>query len=452
MIFNFRKHCLLLLVPGLACSIAAQATGPDYTTHEAPPPDNVAENQGLMTEAFERKLFLPSLLPRLKEKLKYAAPFWRDADLALKPRSYYLDQERDSGDKEAWALGGSLEFQSGWWQERLRAGMSLYTTQKAHGPQDKDGTLLLAPEQEGFTVLGEAYLEASLPWNMIARAGRTTFNLPYLNQQDNRMVPNTFEVYGIARVVDQGFSFVLMQVDEMKRRNSDRFESMSEAAGLANSDEAMSTAGVNLATGKFYAGAINHYAWDFMNTFYTEANLAHTITDKLSLSGSVQYTDQRSIGDELDGDFDTQVVGTELAASYQHAVLRFAYTSTDEGSGIRSPFGAYPGYLSIIVNDFNRAGEDAWLVGLSYKFTRLGMPGLSTFINYAEGNTPDRGTSASPDQDEFDITVDYRFQSRLIQGLWLRGRAAFVNQDNDVAGADNLDDYRLIVNYEIPVL
>jgi len=430
----------------------AQATGPDYTTNEAPPPDSVEESRGLLTETFKRKLFRPSILPRLREKLKHAAPFWRDADLALKPRTYYFDREADSGDNEAWALGGSLEFQSGWWQERLRAGMSLYTTQKVHGPQDKDGTLLLAPGQEGFTVLGEAYLEASLPWSMVARAGRTTFNLPYLNQQDNRMLPNTFEAYGVGRRVDQGVSFILVQVDEMKKRNSDRFESMSEAAGLVNSDKSMSTAGLSMAYGRFYAGAISHYAWDFMNTFYMEANLAKTVTENLALSGSVQYTDQRSIGDELDGSFDTHVVGTELATSYRQAVLRFAYTSTDEESGIRSPFGGYPGYASIIVKDFNRAGEDAWLVGLSYKFSALGMPGLSTFLNYAEGNTPDRGAAASPDQDEFDITVDYHFQSRPLEGLWLRGRAAFVDQDNSVAGADDLDDYRLIVNYEVPIL
>ena len=80
------------------------------------------------------------------------------------------------------------------------------------------------------------------------------------------------------------------------------------------------------------------------------------------------------------------------------------------------------------------------------------MPGLSAFINYAEGDTPERGEAASPDQDELDITVDYRFQSQPLKGLWLRARAAFVDQDNGVNGADDIDDYRLIVNYEVPIL
>jgi hypothetical protein len=451
-ISNIREKRILFLMAGLSFSLLVQATGPDYTTYEAPPSDSVEEPRGLMTEVFMRKRFLPSLLPRLRDRLKDAAPFWRDAGLALKPRTYYLDSQRDSVDSEAWALGGALEFRSGWWRERLRAAMSLYTTQKVYGPQDRDGTLLLAPGQQGFTVLGEAYLEAGLPRGVRARAGRMTFNLPYLNRQDNRMVPNTFEAYGIGRGVERGVSFVLMQVDEMKKRDSDRFESMSEAAGLKDSDKSLSTAGVALSSGSLKASAINHYAWDFMNTFYAEANLARAVTANLALSGSLQMTDQRSVGDELDGNFDAHVAGVQISTSYRHAILRVAYTSTDDESGIRSPFGGYPGYASIIVKDFDRAGENAWLVGLSYKFTELGMPGLSAFINYAEGDTPDRGAAASPDQEELDITVDYHFQSRLLKGLWLRGRAAFVDQDNSFASADDVDDYRLIVNYELPIL
>jgi hypothetical protein len=104
------------------------------------------------------------------------------------------------------------------------------------------------------------------------------------------------------------------------------------------------------------------------------------------------------------------------------------------------------------MESFNRADEDAWLVGASYDFSRVGAPGLSSFINYAEGNTPDSGTNASPDQRELDITVDYRFQSAALSGLWLRARAAFVDEDDDVAGASDVDDIRVILNYELPIL
>jgi hypothetical protein len=101
---------------------------------------------------------------------------------------------------------------------------------------------------------------------------------------------------------------------------------------------------------------------------------------------------------------------------------------------------------------FNRADEDAWLVGASYDFARIGVPGLSSFVNYARGNTPDRGANASPDQWEFDITVDYRLQSEWLNGLWLRARAAFLDQDDDVLDVGDVRDYRVILNYDLPIL
>ena len=115
---------------------------------------------------------------------------------------------------------------------------------------------------------------------------------------------------------------------------------------------------------------------------------------------------------------------------------------------IRNPFGGYPGYLSLMISSFNRAEEDGWLLGLSYDFSELGLPGLSGFVNYADGDTPDGGPRASPDQEEFDVTVDYRPDLRLLNGLWLRARAAWLDRDETPAGGGDVTDYRLILNYE----
>ena len=78
--------------------------------------------------------------------------------------------------------------------------------------------------------------------------------------------------------------------------------------------------------------------------------------------------DQRSVGDDrLTGDrFDTHVVGGQVATSFRNAIFRAAFSSTDSGAQIRSPWGSYPGYIGLMQKDFNRADEDAWLAGLSY--------------------------------------------------------------------------------------
>jgi hypothetical protein len=83
------------------------------------------------------------------------------------------------------------------------------------------------------------------------------------------------------------------------------------------------------------------------------------------------------------------------------------------------------GYASVIIEDFNRADEDAWLVGLSWNARRLGLEDLTLFAKYVEGNTPDSGRIASPDQRVFDITVDYYFSNTVASGLGCACAALF---------------------------
>ena len=83
-------------------------------------------------------------------------------------------------------------------------------------------------------------------------------------------------------------------------------------------------------------------------------------------------------------------------------------------------------------------------------FAGFGWKGLSGFINYGSGDTPDSGRNASNDQEELDFTIDFKPPEGFLQGFWLRARAAFVDQQGP--GARDLADYRLILNYELPLL
>lgn len=103
-----------------------------------------------------------------------------------------------------------------------------------------------------------------------------------------------------------------------------------------------------------------------------------------------------------------------------------------------------------MLKDFNRAGEDAWLVSLKYDFGNIGLDGLSPFAKYACGDTPDSGDLASPDQEELDLTVDYRFKKTVLKEVWFRFRWAYLNQDGP--DPQDINHLRLILNYDIPVL
>ena len=446
---------LLSITLGLATtSLDTLAAAPEYLLNEQPVPSSVVDETAPMEEAYAVERRLRSVFPRLKERLGKASPFWRDTQLNLHPRVYYFDRSRENADNsEALAYGGWLDWNSGLWRDRLQLNATLFTTQRAYGPEDKDGTLLLKEGQNGFTVLGEANVELKFRQDISAKLYRQSFNLPYLNRNDSRMVPNTFEAYTLVKRPEHNWPFILSHVRQMKRRDRDDFISMSEAAGFKGTEEPLTMGAVRYDfTDDINIGATTQYAWEFMNTFYAEFNGVWQFEGDWALRLGGQYTDQRSVGDEIGGNFDTRVYGGKVAASHRGATLTLAFSSTDDGAGIRNPYGGYPGYLSLMIESFNRADEDAWLVGASYDFAEIGLPGLSSFVNYARGDTPDSGSNASPDQHELDITVDYRFQSRALKGLWLRARAAFVDQDNDVDGTGDVEDIRMILNYDLPIL
>ena len=453
MMFNCEKSFILASVLiWLFLAHAVFGAQPEYILDDKTAPETIEEKKQPLKESFGEKEKKPSIFPELKWKLISEDPFWRDTDLNVRIRSYYFDRNIGKDTENlAWTLGGWLHYESGFYKDRFQIGGTLYTSQPLYAPEDKDGTGLLKPGQEGFTVLGRSYLTARITEGIHFRAFRQSYNIPYVNEQDSRMVPNTFEAFTLLGQSFHKTDFIISQVTKIKKRDSDEFVSMSEAAGVEGAGKPLTMGGARYSFNKnLNIGAITQYGWDLWNTLYAEANGIWEVTDKFDIKLSAQYTDQRSVGEELDGSFQTGVIGGKMGFGYGGASLSFAFSSTDDERRIRNPYGGYPGYISLMLSNFNRAGEDAWLVGASYDFSVLGIEGLSAFVKYAQGNTPDSGSNASPDQEEFDITFDYRLEKGPLKNFWLRFRYAFLNQDGP--DAEDADNIRILLNYDIPIL
>jgi hypothetical protein len=224
---------------------------------------------------------------------------------------------------------------------------------------------------------------------------------------------------------------------------------MSDAAGYNGTNEPVTMAGV------VFTPAINYrlnlweyYCNNLMNIFYAQGDGEWNYNDVLSFATSLQYLNQQDVGNAMAGSFNTGMVGVQEIVKWKGWALTFAYTATANDHDIINPWASYPGFTSVIVKDNNRAGENTWLAGLSYDFSSLGLKGLSAFTTFTDSATPKTGPHASPSQNELDFTVDYRFQ-RLLNGLWIRLRTALITQDKSMGGQD-MQDYRVIVNYKIP--
>jgi hypothetical protein len=427
---------------------------------EEPTPSSVDQVTTSMERSFKEEPERVVLLPRLKEELKDAPPFFRDTKLDIKPRTYYFynsDQENDTK-SEAWALGGALSYRSGWFLDRFALGSVLYTSQRLYGPDDRDGTDLLKPGQHGYTVVGQIYGRAKLLEDLFLNLYRYGYDTPYLNKNDSRMTPNTFEGYTFngafgGKEGGPGIRYLGGYITKIKERNSDHFVWMSQDAG-AEVKRGVALGGALFSYGRLSLGAIDYYSDDIINIGYAEGKYTLPITDRLGVLFAAQFTDQRSVGDDLltGSSFETHQWGVKTGISYEGAILTLGYTENSNEANIQNPWSSYPGYTSAQVIDFQNAGQKAFSTQVSFDFRRLGLEGVTAYGLFVHGwGSIDPSTKAPvPDENEFDVDFHWRPSWKFLKGLSFRTRYAVVYQYETPKKYTH--ELRLIVKYDFPLL
>jgi hypothetical protein len=432
---------LVLLAGGMAPSLAAEKPGDSAeqgtTSMDQINMSNPQPGQALVTAPVE---------PEKK------TPFFDDSRISAQARTFYFYRDKyDDSISEAWALGGSVTYTSGYVADVLRIGGTVYTSQPLYAPDDRDGTLLLKPGQEGYTVLGQIYGEVKFADRIFGAFGRKAYDTPYINTFDVRMTPKTFEgvtAYGTAGGKDDPeWKFAGGYITKIKEQNSDEFVWMSIDAG-ASVERGVYVGGVNYRQKDFSIGAINYYSDDIINIFYTEASYALSPGEGTKLKLAAQYSDQQSAGDELltGSAFSTSQWGVKADLGLGAAQLTLAYTETASGDNMQSPWSGYPGYTSVQVQDFNRAGESALMLRGSYDFSGHGMQGVSAYALWVHGS----GVKAPLyNEDEYDLNLQWTpDRSGALRGLSFRARYALIQQDG--GGDPDINEFRIIVNYDFP--
>jgi hypothetical protein len=205
--------------------------------------------------------------------------------------------------------------------------------------------------------------------------------------------------------------------------------------------------------------ALRLSAYDVPNILvsaYTDAVWVVRLSENYRLTLGGQYMSQNSTGDELltGSSFHTWSAGLKVDLTRGPLTLTLAHNRTGDRAAYRSPYGTWAGYTSMIVKDFDRAGERALLAGTTLDFAGVGVPGLT--FNFAAVFGADAINPAGrvdlSENNEYNATFDYRFTStswpEWLRSFWIRARAARVEErlsgNNDVTM-----DYRVALNYEI---
>ena len=387
-----------------------------------------------------------------------------DAALTVHVRSYFFDRTNPvpAPSNIAWAGGGWVGFETGWFYDALRFGIVGYTSQPLVAPQDTPGSFLLGPNQEGYSVLGQAWGKLRL-WDQEFTGYRQLINQPEVNPFDNRMTPNTFEAYLLSGALPTGwgdFGYTAGYVSKIKPRNATAFINMAQQAGAPDSvSEGMMLAGLSWGPSQAYKARWSGYLVpNILASSYADGSVFLTLSDDVDLRVSGQFMVQGSVGGQLlpGAPFSTWAGGIDADLILGNVMLTASYTQTGNAAAYRTPYGTWAGYTSMIVHNFNRANEGAFLVGATVDFSFLKAPGFALSTNVVFGNGAMNAVTGTPlaRHNEYDFTLDYLFANSALpwpeamRPLWIRARAALLDQFEPGGRFSTVRDYRVILNYE----
>ena len=434
---------------------APTATTPSSLTQVAKPSsyDNSVVRAPDTADNENRPKILDHFFPHWREDLAKMPPFIRDTDLNIRFRSFYFNRQNDNDTaSEAWALGGWIQYASGLLLDTFQMGATYYTSLPAYAPDSRPGSSLLTPGQDAIGTFGEAWGSLRYKDYAILKGYRQKIDEGYVNPQDNRMIPNTFEAITLGGTFNW-FQYDTGYVIKMKPRDSNDFISMSKAAGAGGDNQGLFFGSFTFTPIKeLNINVGTYFGQETFNTAFGKAEYTLALGSEVKLQLGVQYTDQRSVGEERVGSFNTWNVGAGSRLLWRGLSVGGAMHFTGDQADISSPFGGWPGYLSMQVTDFDRAREKAFGLGVRYDFggslLPFTIPGLSLYMAYVQGNDRINPSSGSglPTTREGDLDIIYNVPS--IKGLSLRFRNAYVGRGND----ETLKDFRIIFNYEMNLL
>jgi hypothetical protein len=457
-------------------SLAVTQFAPSLAVEQVAPTDSAltSTEQGATTldESFD---FRQWQLEKRRQALK-------DTKFEFNLRTFYFDRSDFNGsEKQAWAIGGWLGVKTGYFLDHVAFGATVYTSNPIYAPDDRDGTLLLAPGQNGYTILGEFYAELRIITDLGITVGAKGYDTPFINRNDVRMTPNTFEAIVLQGRTKLGTSssddasaptdggiglskdgkevavptptpaqdvasikYGLGYFYQIKERNDSEFVSMAQDAG-ADVQHGVWSAGALYEKGKFNIGAIEYYCEDVINIAYAQTGFELPLATDWKLKFAGQYVDQGSVGDNLlqGHSFSGHQFGVKVELPIRNALFTAAFTQAWGTANLQNPWSGYPGYTSVQVQDFNRAGEGAFLLRAGYDFPWV--DGLSAYALAVFGTDPD--LAGQYRQNEFDFNLQWGPKKGVLEGLSLRLRYAVVQQFE--GNVDNLTDFRAICNYVI---
>ncbi|WP_345976454.1 OprD family outer membrane porin [Sulfurimonas sp. HSL3-7] len=345
--------------------------------------------------------------------------------------------------------------------------------------------------QEGFSVLGEAYLDYQYQ-GVDVWYGRKTIKTPLVNAKEVRMLPSTIEGGDFSYAFENGIKIGGGYLDKFKQRTSSRFVNIVEHALGDKTEEITGHRSGNVLPSYFEWHDAHHavrlydyYSKDFMNTTYFDAVHNHQVNEALSWTAAVQGMHQHGVGysrGAMDADtaayggkINSRFFGLKAGVNYHESSFLVAYTNvlgsrSNEHNSLVMPWDGTPLFTDMITsNDLFTsnygkgltssggyiAGTSGYKAAYTQKYDFTGVKGFKSVLSYAYYDN----SNFTDAQQDINLVLAYgigKFDLAL-KGIWVSNNAGNTAADADIkagdAGAsisqiDKLTQYRVIANYK----
>ncbi|TLP60253.1 MULTISPECIES: OprD family porin [Pseudomonas] len=390
------------------------------------------------------------------------AAFFEDSTATFETRNMYFNRDFRDGTsaqqskRDEWAQGFMLNFESGYTEGPVGFGLDALGMLgvKLDSSPDRTNSGLLPTHDDGRAA--DEYSKLGLTGKVKIsktelKIGTLIPELPTLQPNDGRILPQTFEGGLLTSQEIKGLTFTGGRLDHAKDRNDTNWEALAlnnkngRFGGTFSSDH-LNLAGLDYKftdriTGSYHFAQLDDiYRQHFIGMVATQpwgpgtfgADLRLAISDEAgsAKAGRIDNTTFSSM-------FSYGLGGHKLSAGWQQLSGDSAFPYVD---------GADPYLVNFVqINDFADADERSWQARYDYNFAALGIPGLTFMTRYINGDNVSRAAAGEGKEWERNTELKYVVQTGPLKNVAVRLRNATFRSNF----ARDADEVRLLVSYSV---
>ncbi|NIF16973.1 OprD family porin [Pantoea sp. Cy-639] len=390
------------------------------------------------------------------------AAFLEDSTATFETRNMYFNRDFRDGTsaqqskRDEWAQGFMLNFESGYTDGTVGFGLDALGMLgiKLDSSPDRTGTGLLPTHDDGkaaneYSKLG---LTGKVKLSQTElKIGTLIPELPTLQPNDGRILPQTFEGGLLTSKEIKGLTFTGARLEKAKDRNDTNWEDLAlnnkngRFGGTFSADH-FDTGGLDYQfsdriTGSYHFAQLDDiYRQHFIGlvasqpwgpgTFGADLRLALSDDAGAAKAGRIDNT-------TFNGLLSYSLGGHKFSGAWQQLSGDSAFPYVD---------GADPYLVNFVqINDFAGRDERSWQARYDYNFAALGIPGLTFMTRYLSGDNVSRATGGEGKEWERNTELKYVVQSGPLKNVAVRLRNATFRSNF----ARDADEVRLLVSYSV---